>query len=199
MTTSNGTAELGSPEYPLDHCKVYSDIIEFYNAAGVLLFTVSPAGIGSFTSEVSAPTGTFGVLNAGDGEFGTLNASVKNFNIQHPSDITKRLVHSCLEGPEHAVYVRGRSRSSHVNFPKYWKDLIDPNSITIQATSIGSFGAAPISLSISLFSAIGFDVVASFDYYDFFYTAYATRKDVPPLKVEVPTSSLPPYSNNGHE
>ena len=37
-----------------------------------------------------------------------LQASIKNFVIPHPTKEGKQLVHTCLEGPENGVYVRGR-------------------------------------------------------------------------------------------
>ncbi|NDB85154.1 MAG: hypothetical protein EB127_21000 [Alphaproteobacteria bacterium] len=63
----------------------------------------------------------------------------KNFDIPHPSKEGWRLRHTCLEGPENAVYVRGRLTNSNViELPEYWKGLVDPESITVTLTQIGS-------------------------------------------------------------
>lgn len=63
----------------------------------------------------------------------------KNFDIPHPTKEGWRLTHACLEGPEAAVYVRGRIRNSNeIKLPDYWKNLIDISTITVNLTEIGS-------------------------------------------------------------
>jgi hypothetical protein len=64
-------------------------------------------------------------------------ATSKLFDIKHPSKDGYRLAHSCLEGPEHAVYYRGRATKNIIPLPLYWKDLVDPASITVSITPIG--------------------------------------------------------------
>jgi hypothetical protein len=64
-------------------------------------------------------------------------AKVKNFSIPHPQKSGINLVYSCLEGPENAVYVRGKLENSNIiNLPKVWEDLVDENSITVSITPI---------------------------------------------------------------
>jgi len=63
----------------------------------------------------------------------------KNFDIPHPTKKGWRLTHTCVEGPEAAVYVRGRVKNKNViELPEYWTKLIDENSITVSLTPIGS-------------------------------------------------------------
>ena len=63
----------------------------------------------------------------------------KGFDIQHPSKKGHRLRHICLEGPEGAVYVRGRVRNKNVIYlPEYWEKLVDRSSITVSLTPIGA-------------------------------------------------------------
>ena len=71
---------------------------------------------------------------------GTINQqSWKGFDISHPNKEGKRLRHICLEGPEAGVYFRGRlTDANEINLPEYWKGLIDPETITISLTQIGS-------------------------------------------------------------
>ena len=65
--------------------------------------------------------------------------SRKPFDIPHPTKENHRLRHVCLEGPESAVYVRGRLTDNNViELPEYWKGLVDPESITVSLTQIGS-------------------------------------------------------------
>ena len=63
----------------------------------------------------------------------------KNFDIPHPTKEGWRLTHSCLEGPEAAVYVRGKLINTNIiKLPEYWEKLVNPNTITISVTPIGS-------------------------------------------------------------
>lgn len=69
---------------------------------------------------------------------GSFAASTKSFVIDHQSLPGKRLVHATLEGPEHAVFIRGRSNSLEIPLPDYWVWLIDDITITVHLTAIGS-------------------------------------------------------------
>jgi hypothetical protein len=63
----------------------------------------------------------------------------KDFDIPHPTKEGWRLTHACLEGPEAAVYFRGRITSKNeIDLPSYWKNLVDIQSITVSLTPIGS-------------------------------------------------------------
>jgi len=64
-------------------------------------------------------------------------SSKKNFDIPHPTKDGWRLTHSCVEGPEAAVYIRGKLINKNViKLPEYWKKLVDPNTITVSITPI---------------------------------------------------------------
>ena len=71
---------------------------------------------------------------------GTINQQAwKGFDIKHPNKEGQRLRHICLEGPEAGVYIRGKLTDNNViDLPDYWKGLIDPESITVSLTQIGS-------------------------------------------------------------
>jgi hypothetical protein len=63
----------------------------------------------------------------------------KNFDIPHPTKEGWRLTHTCVEGPEAAVYIRGRVKNkTEIDLPEYWKDLVDTQTITINLTPIGA-------------------------------------------------------------
>tara|TARA_R110002020_G_scaffold113480_4_gene260990 strand:- start:181 stop:846 length:666 start_codon:yes stop_codon:yes gene_type:complete len=65
--------------------------------------------------------------------------SWKGFDIKHPNKEHHRLRHICLEGPEAGVYIRGRLTNSNIiELPEYWRGLIDPETITVTLTQIGS-------------------------------------------------------------
>lgn len=62
----------------------------------------------------------------------------KNFDIPHPNKPGWRLRHTCLEGPENAVFFRGRLKDKNIiELPNYWKNFVDPESITVSLTQIG--------------------------------------------------------------
>jgi hypothetical protein len=63
----------------------------------------------------------------------------KNFDIPHPTKEGWRLTHTCVEGPEASVYIRGRVKNkTEIILPSYWKDLVDIDTITINLTPIGA-------------------------------------------------------------
>ena len=71
---------------------------------------------------------------------GHVLSAKKNFDIPHPTKEGWRLTHSCLEGPEAAVYVRGKLTNTNViKLPEYWEKLVDPDTITVSITPIGSY------------------------------------------------------------
>lgn len=61
----------------------------------------------------------------------------KNFDIPHPTKEGWRLTHSCIEGPEAAVYFRGKLINNNIiQIPEYWKNLVDFDTITVSITPI---------------------------------------------------------------
>ena len=72
---------------------------------------------------------------------GNLAATVnskKGFDIPHPNKPNHRLRHICVEGPESAVYVRGKLVNNNIiDLPDYWSGLVDPETITVNLTQIG--------------------------------------------------------------
>lgn len=169
---NNGFTE---EDYPPDACgpRYHS------NAKIDNLQVTDTLGTASVTKVVGS-TGTFsGLVSAG-----SFSANSKTFNISHPSPDKQgtRLVHGCLEGPEHAVYVRGRVRNTtEIILPDYWKDLVDKKTITVNLTPIGAHQDVIVkgwSLeSIQLQSKGGMPI-------DCFYTVHGERKDIPSLVVE---------------
>jgi len=63
----------------------------------------------------------------------------KDFDIPHPTKEGWRLTHACVEGPEAAVYTRGRvTNKKEILLPTYWKELVDWTTITVNLTPIGA-------------------------------------------------------------
>ena len=62
------------------------------------------------------------------------------FDMPHPNKEGWRLRHVCIEGPEIAVYTRGRvcNGNNVIDLPSYWRGLVDYETITVQLTPLGS-------------------------------------------------------------
>jgi|TARA_X000001382_G_scaffold81645_1_gene57517 hypothetical protein len=133
-----------------------------------------------------------GTMKAGYATWsGSIVATTKLFDIQHPSKEGHRLAHGCLEGPEHAVYCRGRvcNGKNEIDLPSYWRSLIDYESLTVQLTAIHSHQnvivkrISPIEGKIYLQAQGGMPV-------DCFYHIIAERIDSQKLIVEYEGKSV---------
>tara|TARA_Y100000015_G_scaffold42593_1_gene50416 strand:+ start:173 stop:1183 length:1011 start_codon:yes stop_codon:yes gene_type:complete len=63
----------------------------------------------------------------------------KSFDIPHARKKGKRIRHVCAEGPEAGIYIRGRLKGGNmIELPEYWDGLVDPETITVSLTQIGS-------------------------------------------------------------
>ena len=118
------------------------------------------------------------------------SSGAKAFDIPHPSKEGYRLRHICVEGPESAVYYRGRTNKNTIPLPLYWKDLIDPASLTVTLTPIGAHQNIIVKRWDSEFIYLqgqGGGPV------NCFYHVYAERKDVNPLLTEYEGNSRYDY------
>lgn len=70
---------------------------------------------------------------------GSFSAITKSFDIKHPTKEGYRITYGCLEGPEHAVYHRGKTNSDIIELPEYWSGLVDINTTTVQLTPNGVY------------------------------------------------------------
>ena len=113
------------------------------------------------------------------------SSGAKSFDMPHPTKEGHRLRHVCIEGPETAVFVRGRvcNGKNVIDLPEYWDGLVDYETLTVQLTPIGSHQdvivkrISPIERKIYLQCQGGMPV-------DCFYHIMAERKDVEKLIVE---------------
>ena len=143
------------------------------------------ANVKATTAATSTTTGairTAGGLGVAGNAYvgGALVATTKSFAIQHPDKLDKILFHGCLEGPEHAVYTRGRCTTDTIVLPDYWKNLVDSDSITVHLTPVNQCDTAKVvAVTQSHIVIQGQPTV------DCFYIIHARRKDVPALDIEV--------------
>jgi len=91
-----------------------------------------------FTSNLTAAT-----INATSVKATTFSGTIntqpwKSFDIRHPNKEGWRLRHVCVEGPEAAIYIRGKLETDNkIKLPDYWKGLVDYDSITVDLTPFG--------------------------------------------------------------
>jgi len=70
--------------------------------------------------------------------FSGYSAGNKSFDIEHPNKKGWRLRHVCVEGPESAIYIRGKLKGTHIiDIPDYWQGLVDYDTITVNLTPCG--------------------------------------------------------------
>ena len=122
------------------------------------------------------------------------------FDMPHPNKEGWRLRHVCIEGPEIAVYTRGRvcNGNNVIDLPSYWRGLIDYETITVQLTPLGSHQnvivkrISPIEEKVYLQSQGGMPV-------DCFYHIMAARIDGEELVVEYEGESSADYPGDSSQ
>ena len=74
---------------------------------------------------------------------GTLSATTKSFIQPHKDDSTKEIVYVSLEGPEHAVFIRGNAALkdgvSVIKMPEHWQQVAAEKGITVNLTPEGAW------------------------------------------------------------
>ena len=74
--------------------------------------------------------------------WGNVLAAKKNrpFDMPHPNKKGWRLRHVCIEGPEIAVYCRGKvGEDGIINLPSFWEGLVNIDDMTINLTPRGNW------------------------------------------------------------
>ena len=117
----------------------------------------------------------------------------KPFDIPHPSKPeTHRLRYISLEGPEIAVYFRGKLEDTNViELPEYWKDLIHPESISVNLTPYGTYQELYVEKIVW-----GQQIIIKnreSGPINCYFTVYAERKDMEKLIVEYEGTSAKDY------
>ena len=115
---------------------------------------------------------------------GSFAATTKSFVIPHPTKEGKKLRYGSLEGPENGVYIRGKTTSKVIELPDYWTKLVDPDSITVQLTPIGSHQKLYVEKIEDNKVYIANENLLAKNINCFFYIL-AERADVEKLQVEI--------------
>jgi hypothetical protein len=113
---------------------------------------------------------------------GTLAATVKSFIIDHPIKKNHKLQYGVLEGPEHAVYNRGKLVNEKVIYlPYYWNKLVHTDTISVTLTSIGK----PVNLWVQEICSNYIVIDSDQEEFSCFYTVFGERKDIDKLVTEI--------------
>jgi len=109
---------------------------------------------------------------------GSFGATTKSFIIPHKTQEGKYLQYGVTEGPEHSVFVRGKSNSHIIELPEEWSWLVDQDTITVNLTSVGESQNLHILDIADNKIIIGSNTTTP----NYHYHIFAERKDVPKLK-----------------
>ena len=125
------------------------------------------------------------------------SSGAKAFDIPHPTKDGHRLRHICLEGPESAVYFRGKVRNrSVIQLPKYWKGLVDYTTITVSLTPIGAHQNVIVKrvepTQIHLQAQGGMPI-------NCFFHVFGTRSDIDRLTAEYQGATPADYPGNNDD
>lgn len=135
-------ATTGDTVYPPDACALLYH--SWFQVDRVQLNTdITGAGlinisgpITSGTTVVAATSMTAPIFN---GSATTAKAIGGAFDVPHWKDDKKRVRHVIAEGPEAGIYIRGTMKDTNIiNLPEYWEGLVDPETITVTLTQIGT-------------------------------------------------------------
>ena len=148
--------------------------------------TINNTDAGNIVNFQSGGSSKATLSSAGDMTLtGTLSAVAKSFVIPHPTKEGMMLRHGSLEGPENGVYVRGRlAGDNKIILPEYWLGLVDPDTITVQLTSIRKEQDLFVIGQSQNQIAIG-SRTTPLSRIDCYYLILGERKDIEKLEVEI--------------
>lgn len=172
--------------------------LEFTQGSGDLYLGGDNAQAGNFYIKDAQGNIRIGI-NSDAGSFfdsdlsvtGTFAATHKYFDIQDPryNDEKRRLIHSTLEGPENAVFYRGKAklvnRTVTIELPSYFEALTRKEGKTVLLTARNGWSPLYVDGEVE----DGRFVVQTTDQgnpgQEFYWEVKAVRADVKPLEVQV--------------
>ena len=170
-----------------------------YNCEGASKFDGAHVVNGAHVSNgASAHNGATTVTGAFVAMSATINPQAwKGFDIKHPNKKNHRLRHICVEGPEAAVYVRGKLNGTHIiMLPEYWKGLVDYDSITVNLTPFGRSDSLYVKSINEDSILIGGERLTNVQCY---YQVWASRIDGEPLVVEYEGETAADYPSDSEQ
>lgn len=111
-----------------------TDVTAAFTMGPILDMAIPSTGAADYTSVFGSLNGTTSTA------FSALSLAGKGFDIPHPTKNKHRLRYICLEGPEVGAYFRGTLKDSDtIELPDYWRELVYPETITVNLTPIGTY------------------------------------------------------------
>ncbi len=127
------------------------------------------------------PTAASTTPTAGiDGSNGEVFGTTKNFLVEDPTNASRMIKHTSLEGPEAGIYFRGTGElvngQATLTFPDYFVALADPNSVTVQLTPAARFSKGLATEDITGTNCTVVELWTGNGNYKFDYVVQANRK-----------------------
>jgi hypothetical protein len=128
----------------------------------------------------------------GTGYFQHIAAATKSFYISHPLDSSKHLQYGSLESPYHGVRLTGKDKiqkECYIFLPNYMKSLIKEDGVNVQITNINHTQQLYVkSIDIDnncIIIGRKYNLLNKNEFYEFYWSFTAIRKDIPDLKTEL--------------
>ncbi len=152
------------------------------DASGGARIVATQVVAGHGVINISNSAGTVGVQLIGNG--------TKSFVAQDPQRADRMIRYVCLEGPEAAMYCRGKARLAEgrvrIDFPGHFRSLAAADSVTVSLTprSASSRGLAAENVTAAGFDAV--ELSSGTGAYEVDWVAYAVRTGFEDLPVYIP-------------
>jgi len=128
----------------------------------------------------------------GTGYFQHIAAATKSFYIPHPLDSGKYLQYGSLESPYHGVRLTGKDKiqkECYIFLPDYIKSLVKEDGVNVQITNINHTQQLFVkSVDIDnncIIIGRKYNLLNKNEFYEFYWSFTAIRKDIPDLKTEL--------------
>lgn len=183
LTNSQDCGELQTRD-PNGRIKVWLSSYQAGGNYGGVLAACDTAGLSQAWIDCSATTGQ-----------GRLVADVKNFRETNPRDPKTDIYYASLEGPEAAMYIRGKGRlingRAQIVLPDHYRDLANMETITVQLTP-ASFRSLGLGYEVDAAGQIVVGELASgHGSYEFSWVVTAVRKGYEDYEVIRPWTDAP--------
>jgi hypothetical protein len=180
MTVSSGGAGL-IDAYPGNASNIPVTTLGVNSASGGYFQVTDSAGNPRVVAaQLVAGHGVINIMNSSNVVGVQLTGSgTKSFIAQDPTRSDRMIRYVCLEGPEAAMYSRGKATlvdgRVHIDFPSHFAALAAPDTMTVTLTprSSSSKGLAAENVTASGFDAV--ELAGGSGAYDVDWVAYAVR------------------------
>jgi len=130
-----GKTTTGDDNYPEDAC----DLL-YHGNAQIDNLQVNTEINGTGKIDIDGAGFFGGNVTSNNGSHILSNKKNLPFDMPHPNKKGWRLRHVCIEGPEIAVYCRGKVPGDGIiHLPSFWDGLVNPEDMTVSLTPIGTW------------------------------------------------------------